>query len=80
MRRKVSTLVDEGLFRRTKLESVRRGKQISEIVGEALESYLGAKTAREGSLGVVAESWGVLALPRAKVKKVLEEEKDLFEA
>jgi hypothetical protein len=80
MRRKVSTLLDESLFRRAKLESVRQGKQISEIVGEALEGYLGEKSGKEGSLGVVAESWGVLALPRARVKKVLAEEKDLLEA
>ena len=80
MRRKVSTLLDESLFRRAKLESVRRGKQISEVVGEALERYLGEKPGDEGSLGVVGESWGVLTLPRARVKKVLAEEKDLLEA
>ncbi len=40
MRKKVSTLLDETLYRRAKLESVVRGKQISEIIGEALEKYL----------------------------------------
>ena len=36
MRQKVSTLLEEALFRRAKLMAVRKGMQISEILGEAL--------------------------------------------
>jgi hypothetical protein len=39
-RRKVSTLLDEHLFRRAKLGSLRQRKQVSEILGEALQRYL----------------------------------------
>ena len=37
MRQKISTLIDPGLYRRVKLEAVKTNRQISEIVGEALE-------------------------------------------
>lgn len=80
MRRKVSTLLEEALFRRAKLEAVRQGKQISEIVGEALELYLTEKKSPHGMGGVVAASWGVLSLDKEQVKRLLEEEEALFDA
>ena len=79
MKRKVSTLLEESLFRRVKLESARRGKQISEVVGEALEEYLGEKGRREASAGFVTESWGALYLPAEAVREILEEEDGLFD-
>ena len=80
MRRKVSTLLDESLFRRTRLESARQGRQISEIVGEALDRYLSQASDRPASLHVVADSWGVLRVKPALVRRVLREEPDLFDA
>ena len=80
MRQKISTLVDPGLYRRVKLESVRRNKQISEIVGEALESYLATEKGGHTTSGVVAESWGALRLPREQVEQILSEEASLLEA
>ena len=80
MRRKVSTLLDEGLFRRTRLESARQGRQISDIVGEALDRYLTQASDRPASLHVVAETWGVLRLKPSLVKHVLREEPDVLEA
>ena len=79
MRRKVSTLIDEGLFRRVKLEAARQGKQISGIVGEALEQYLGEKGERPTTAGFVTESWGALSLPEADVREILEEEDGLLD-
>jgi hypothetical protein len=79
-RRKVSTLLDEHLFRRAKLESVRQGKQVSEILGEALERYLGESGGRAATTGVAAESWGVLKLDRRKVDRLLVNEGGLFDA
>ena len=80
MRQKVSTLLDPGLYRRVKLESVRRNKQISEIVGEALESYLATGQPGQTTSGVVADSWGALRLPREQVEQILGEEASLLEA
>lgn len=77
MRSKVSTLVDPVLFRRAKLEAARQNKQISEIVGEALELYLRKRGAHH--LGKVAESWGALQVDRKKLKKLMEEEVDFLE-
>jgi hypothetical protein len=79
MRRKVSTLLEENLYRRAKVESSRQGKQLSEIIGEALDSYLNRKNASAGSLNVVAESWAVLKMPPSRVKKILNEEDGLFD-
>jgi hypothetical protein len=80
MRKKVSTLIDESLFRRVKLEAVRSGKQISGVVGEALEQYLGEKGDRQTTSGYVTESWGALYLPEAQVREILEEEDDLLDS
>jgi hypothetical protein len=80
MRQKISTLIDPGLYRRVKLESVRMNKQISEIVGEALERYLREKGRSPIGSGVVAESWGVLKLSKEEVSRILTEEAGLLEA
>ena len=79
-RRKVSTILDDHLFRRAKLESVRRRKQVSEILGEALERYLAETGSRVVTTGVVAETWGVLKLDRGKVDRLLEDEGGLLDA
>jgi len=79
-RRKVSTLLDEHLFRRAKLESVRQGRQVSEILGEALERYLGERGSRRATTSVVADTWGVLKLDRRKIDRLLVDEGGLFDA
>ena len=79
-RRKVSTLLDDHLFRRARLESVRQRKQVSQILGEALERYLGETGSRGATTGVVAETWGVLTLDRRKVDRLLEDGGGLFDA
>jgi hypothetical protein len=79
-RRKVSTLLDEHLFRRAKLESVRQHKQVSEILGEALERYLAETGSRLATTGVVAETWGILKLGRRKVDRLIKEEASLLDA
>lgn len=80
MRRKVSTLLDESVLRRAKLESVRQGKQFSEVIGEAVESYLDSKGSPRGSGRVVAASWARLSLPAREVRRLVEEEKGLLDA
>jgi hypothetical protein len=74
VRQKISTLIDPGLYRRVKLESVRMNKQISEIVGEALERYLEGKGRRHA--GVVEDTWAAIRLPAAEVRAILEEEEE----
>jgi hypothetical protein len=79
LRRKVSTILDDALFRRAKLESVRQGKKINQIVAEALEAYLD-KGGRHASAGVVAESWGSVGLDKKRVRKLLLDEDGLLDA
>ncbi len=80
MRQKVSTLLDTALFRRIKLESVVQGRQINEIMSEALELYLRLKGATGTVSSVVAGSWGVMQLDAGQVKSILEDEDGLFDA
>jgi hypothetical protein len=80
MRKKVSTLLDEALFRRARMEAVRQGKQFSEVVGEALEAYLSGKLKQTGESGAVAESWGALKTKPEVVRRILKEEDGLFDA
>jgi hypothetical protein len=80
MRQKISTLIDPALYRRVKLEAVKANKQISEIVGEALERYLDREGRRSHGTGVVQESWGALRLPPRQVERILEEEDSLYDA
>ena len=79
-RRKVSTLLNEHLFRRAKLEAVRQRKQISEIVGEALERYLAETGSRTATTGVVVETWGALKLDRRKIDRLIANEEGLLDA
>lgn len=74
VRKKVSTLLDEALYRRAKLEAAMRGKQISEIVGEALEKYLAEANLPGRALGVVEDTWGSVSLPLRAIEEIMEEE------
>jgi hypothetical protein len=79
MRKKVSTLLDEALFRRAKLESVRQRKQFSEIVGEALESYLSRAGSASTSSGVVSGSFGSIRLAKRSVKRIVMNEASILD-
>jgi hypothetical protein len=79
VRRKFSTLLEESLYDRTRSEAIRQGKQIADVVGDALASYLDAKAAAFGPQGVVAESWGVLPMPARQVRELLAQEDELLD-
>ncbi len=80
MRRKVSTLLEENLYRRVKVESSRQGRQISALIGEALELYLKQNNISERGLNVVSESWAILKMPESRVKRIVLEEGDFLDA
>ena len=80
VRRKISTLLEDHLFRRAKLEAIRQGKQVSEILGEALERYLADTGNRAVTTGIAAETWGALKLERRRVERLLRDEGGLFDA
>ena len=79
-RKKISTLLDEHLFRRVKLESVRQGKQVSEILGTALEQYLATSGRGLATTGVAAETWGMLKLDRRSVDRLIADEDGWLDA
>jgi hypothetical protein len=80
MRKKVSTLLEQNLYLGAKLEAARQGRQISEIIGEALTEYLRGRNVALGAGGAVASSWGALKADPSTVRAVLEEEDGLFDA
>jgi hypothetical protein len=79
MNRKVSTVLDDSLFRRAKLESVRQGRPLSEIFEAALEQYLGGRRPENGR-SAVADSWGALPLNADVLRQLLEEEDGWLDA
>ena len=79
MRRKFSTLLDEHLYERARLEAGRQDKQIADVVGEALTEYLDEHAALGGPVEVVAGSWGALRLSGERVRQVLAEEDGLLD-
>lgn len=80
MKKKVSTIIDEALFRRTRVEALRQDVQISEVISEALEAYLDQKGSPRGPGGVVANSWAVIPLDLGQVNAILREEESYPEA
>jgi hypothetical protein len=81
MKRKVSTVMEESLFRRAKLEAARQGRPLAAILEEALTRYFsldGPRTAVRGSL--VDASWGVLSLPPDVVREIMEDDDDWLES
>ena len=80
MRRRVSTLLEERTCRRTRLEAARQGRQISDIVGEALNRYLSDAAGRPAQLHVVADSWGVMRVKPALIKRLLRDEPGILKA
>ena len=79
-RRKVSTLLDEHLFRRAKLQAVRQGKQISQVLGEALERHLAGEAQPRDAASVVARTWNSLPANRRLLRRALAGEDSLFDA
>ena len=80
MRQKVSTLLDDSLIRRVKLQAVREGKQISEVLGDAVEAYLAGKGDVPDPRGAVAATWGLLKIDKKRVRRILEDEGGLFDS
>ena len=73
-RRKVGTVLDEGLYRRTRMVAAAQGKQISQVLSEALALYLADNGAPAPTDSVVADTWGVLSLDPAQVRTIMEDE------
>ncbi|MBW3566090.1 MAG: hypothetical protein KY459_15375 [Acidobacteria bacterium] len=74
MRKKVSTVIEESLFRRTKVEALRQEVQISDVITDALEAYLDQRGSPRGPGGIVAQSWRSIPLARSLVEMIMDEE------
>lgn len=79
MRRKLSTILDENLVRRARMEAVRQEKQLNQLIADALEAYLREQGSPAGAGETVRRSWGAIPLGAAEVVKILHEEGSLLE-
>lgn len=70
MSRKIGIAVDEDVFCRARQEGLRQGRPTGEIVADALDAYL-IRGERAIPTGVIVEGWGVLELPRGRVRRIL---------
>ncbi len=78
--RKVSTVLDDHLFRSAKLEALKQQRPFSEVLSEALERYLAERGGRAPGSGVTAESWGIVRLDRRRVDRLIRDEEGLLDA
>ncbi len=78
MKRKVSTIMEESLFRRAKLEAARQGRPLSAILEEALGRYFEQPPSRPPGYRSVDETWGALSASPELVRYVMEEEEDEY--
>jgi hypothetical protein len=77
MKRKVSTVMDDALFRRVKLEAVRQRRPLAALLDEALNSYLSSATGKLPTAGSSVEAtWGAMAASPELVRAIMEEEDD----
>ena len=80
MEQKVSAVLDESLLRRARRESLRQGKPLSRLLGEALELYLDEKDGPSPAEGAVARSWAALTLKRETLEDLLAHEDGFLDA
>jgi hypothetical protein len=81
MEQRVSAVLDESLLRRARRESLRQGKPLSRLLGEALELYLDEKNGPSSpGEGAVARSWAALTLQRETLEDLLAHEDDFLDA
>jgi len=80
MEQKVSAVLEESLLRRARRESLRQGKPLSDLLGEALELYLDTKAVPSPREGTVARSWGAMKVERGMLETLLESEDDFLDA
>jgi hypothetical protein len=77
MRTKIGTALDRELLKRARSMAVREGKQLSQIIEEALSEHLARKRAPKDS--IVARTRGSLSLPKEEVDRILRDEPGLFD-
>jgi hypothetical protein len=81
MRRKVSTVMEESLFQRAKLEAARQGRPFAAILEDALDGYLSSATGKSQGRGSSVEAtWGAMAAPPDLVREIMEDEDEYLES
>lgn len=80
MRRKVSTILDESLFIRAKVEAARQGRPWSALLEEALSRYLEQPGAGSTDRQTVAATWGAFPVTPDILREVMDDEDGWLDA
>ena len=73
MKKKVGTVIEEGLLRRAKAAAATEGSPLSKLFEEALKEYLDRRRGvRKES--AVALTWGAIEADESLVRAIMEEE------
>lgn len=71
MRKKVASTIDEQLYEEAKAHARREGRNLNELIEDALRAYLDRSEPRRS---VVDETFGVFRLPMNVVRQIAEED------
>jgi hypothetical protein len=80
MRRKVSTIIDESLFLRAKVEAAHQGRPWSALLEEALLQYLQKPGASADARPTVASAWGAVVVSPEVLRRVMDDEDGWLDA
>jgi hypothetical protein len=74
VKRKIGTIVEEDLFLKAKQKALEQKMPLNLFIEEALKKYFqGLEEQRRGK-GVVSLTRGTMKIPKATLKKIMEEE------
>jgi hypothetical protein len=76
MKKKIGTMLDEGLLFEAKKVAVSQKKPLNQLFGEALKMYLNSidKKKREGRKNVSQRTHGAMSISPSALKTIMEEE------
>lgn len=76
MKKKIGTILDEEILYRAKRAALRQRKSLSQILEEALKTYMVFLERKPGerTKAVVRETSGAMKIPHKALKAVMEEE------
>ncbi len=76
----MSTIIDEALFRKAKIEAARQGRPWSALLEDALRQYFVGGARRGDVPASVAATWAAVPAGRQVVRTVMEEEDGWLDA
>jgi Holliday junction resolvasome RuvABC ATP-dependent DNA helicase subunit len=74
MKKKIGTLMEEGLIYKAKRVALSQNKPLNAVLEEALSHFLQSEAEKVKEEHIARSSQGVMRLPKRILKKIMEEE------